>query len=220
MEPTSNRASDTTVDAEENDDASAPDRRLSDFLSRGLRESQRPPPMPEQEEEKPAAPVEPPEPEPSAEPVIDEAEPTTDSTGLVEEPDPEYEIPIGWSPRRRLLAAAVVLGLLAAFVGWRSFRGGKAPSPAREGVRESPIRAVHEPPPPPPPEAEPSESSDEPEAAPAPAGPNIASSPGVTGPELLPSAGPPNGPSVARFPDLPTPVLLQLEQAQQSAPKK
>jgi hypothetical protein len=155
---------------------------------------------------------------------IDEAAPLED--GSIEAPagiartESDYVVPVPLLARPRLVAGAVAAALLIiGLVFWLS-RETKAP-PRVDVPRETPATVAHEPLPPGPPAVDDPiepipEMGDEP-AAEAPkvtggAAPAPAES-GVT---------PPFGPNVARYPDLPTPVLLQLEkdQEEKAATKK
>jgi len=262
MEPSSKRATGAAADRAPSESKRSSDDRLSDFLSGGLRESQRPPassrssvPTPKPEVEA-TAPVEISRAE--ADPLeraqlaesgplhspVQELPPTgpdapdapTSSNGhddaraseralvadeSVAGSEPEYVVPVGLPSRSRIVAIMIGTALMGIAVIWWLSRDGKAPLHAPNASPAAPVRITHEPLPPPPPPAmetsEPSAATDEelapqdPSAVHAPAGATSASEPnGAT----------PFGPSVARFPDLPTPVLIELEQAQQEKQDK
>jgi hypothetical protein len=109
--------------------------------------------------------------------------------------------------------SALLLAVLA-MLFWSS-RETKAP-PHPLDAHVAAVRTVHDPlPPPPPPIAEPTEPSASAEVESPVGDPNATRAPAAPGSESESGLSPPFGPNVARFPDLPTPVLLQLEQAQE-----
>ena len=127
------------------------------------------------------------------------------------EPESDYVVPVPFFARRRLIAAIAAVALLAiGLVFWLS-RGTKAP-PHVDVPRATPATIAHEPLPPGPP---PIDDSDEPIPETVDEAPPAAGTKGAGAPSAEPSVTPPFGPNVARYPDLPTPVLMQLEKDQE-----
>jgi hypothetical protein len=244
---------------------------LTDFLARGLRESQRPPPpvresqrpsgvvptsqppssAPREEEaavhspaesvESPATPDEQPsgalasdessamaavgvasaalsEDLPGDAPmdgVEDDLSPLDETSAAAPvEGDPsqtDYVVPIPIFSRRRIIAGAAATVLLILALSLVFTREKKMP-PRTDVPRATPAN-VHEPlPPAPPPLVEPEEQIPDTEEAEATAAERKAG--GAPAPAES-GAPPPFGPNVARYPDLPTPVLIQLEKDQE-----
>lgn len=234
----------------ETDEASPPPASaLSDFLARGLRESQRPP-APVRESQRPAlpagesaAPVIPaPEPEPveaqaetaataneAAEPSVDAApdgpvsdrasvRPQTVSVpGEDGESESDYVVPVARPSRPRLVAGAIAAGALILVIGWWISRERKVP-PHQDLPNAASAPIAHEPVvPPPPPLVEAVEANESAEVDTGGELPKNAGTPATS--DTAPSVVPPGGPNVARYPDLPTPVLIQLEKDQEEAKK-
>ena len=232
----------------ETGEESAPASSLSDFLAHGLRESQRPP-APIRESQRPAVPpllesgapaslsAEPARLESQIETVatpVEAAGPSIDATpdelladrpsvrpqtvSVVEqdgESETDYVVPVGRPARPRIVAAAVTAGALIIVMVWWLLREQKAMVPP-DLPRAASTSIAHEPllPPPPSEEVEPNEGTE------VDTGSESAKGSGSgAGPESASSAAPPGGPNVARYPDLPTHVLIQLEKDQEEAAK-
>jgi hypothetical protein len=122
----------------------------------------------------------------------------------------DFVVPVPFFSRPRNIAGAVAAVLLILVLSVLLTREAKVP-PRADVPRETAAVAAHEPLPPAPPLAEPEEQipDTEEEATPAERKAGGASA----APES--SVSPPFGPNVARYPDLPTPVLIELEKAQE-----
>jgi len=198
---------------------------LSDFLAGGLRESQRPPPPGRESREEGTvvdggvalaalaaqAPIDGPIDHVGAdEPALSDDDSTGAPAGIAPT-ESDYVVPVPLLARPRLIAGIVEAALLiVAFVFWLS-RESKPP-PRVDTPRATPAAVTQEPLPPAPPAiTDPVEPFLETVDEPAPAGTKVTGA----APAVDPSAAPPFGPNVARYPDLPTPVLIQLEKAQE-----
>jgi len=262
MEPSSKRATGPMTEQRPSDTAKATDSGLGDFLSRGLRESQRPP-APSRPSAPPANYVveatarEASRAEAAAfERASDRAEPLALDSHVHEQPptkpdapdastsshahddaraseialvadepltgsEADYVVPVGLPSRSRIVAVVIGTALMGIAVIWWLSRDGKASRHVPAASPAAPVQFTHEPlPPPPPPVAEAPQPSGATDEEPASLDPNGArSSAGAPTPEE-PSAARPFGQNVARFPDLPTPVLIELEHAQQEKQDK
>lgn len=131
-----------------------------------------------------------------------------------EQPEADYVVPVARPSRSRIVAMVAVLGLLVLAVVWWKSGSRKAPVQVIEASHT--VSTAHEPlPPPPPPGSEAVEPNADTQEEPALDAPKAAGASAIA----EPSAAPAFGPNVARYPDLPTPVLLQLEKDQEEKEK-